>query len=257
MYLKVIACEIFFREICYCAARSKNVIDVEFLTQGYHDVPETGRDEIQKRIDAVPANKYDAIVLGYALCSKITAGLHSKHTRLVIPRAHDCITLFLGSAKRYKELFAEYPGTYYYTSGWLEYPIRRGVLVEVDGLSLPASASEEFKLAKAKLVEKYGADNAEYLLSEFARWSNIYTRGVLINFEFTRHLGLDKKVKDLCNQRGWKYAEIDGDLGLLQRLVDGDWNNDEFVVIDPGEIVVPAFDDKIFDKSKVKSASNC
>ncbi len=96
MFYKVIACEIAFRELCYAAAQSRNLIDFEFLTQGYHDIPATGRTEIQKRIDAVPAGRYEAIVLGYGLCSNILTGLTTAHTPLVIPRAHDCITFFLG-----------------------------------------------------------------------------------------------------------------------------------------------------------------
>ena len=36
MFLKVIACEISFREISFCAAQSPNIIDTEFLPQGYH-----------------------------------------------------------------------------------------------------------------------------------------------------------------------------------------------------------------------------
>ena len=126
MFYKVIACEIAFRELCYAAAQSRNLIDLEFLTQGYHDIPGTGRAEIQKRIDAVPAGKYDAILLGYGLCSTILTGLTTAHTPLVIPRAHDCITFFLGSKERYQECFNAKPGTYYYTSGWLECAKRRG-----------------------------------------------------------------------------------------------------------------------------------
>ena len=125
MLIKVIACEILFRELCHCAARSPSLVDFEFLTQGHHDTPKQGRVEIQRRIDAVPAGKYDAIVLGYGLCSNIVTGLVSTHTRLVIPRAHDCISLFLGSKERYQEHFASHPGTYYYTSGWLECLRRR------------------------------------------------------------------------------------------------------------------------------------
>ena len=45
MFYKVIACEIAFRELCYAAAKSRNLIDFEFLTQGYHDIPGTGRTE--------------------------------------------------------------------------------------------------------------------------------------------------------------------------------------------------------------------
>ena len=95
--LKVIACEIAFREISFLAAQSRHAIDVEFVTQGLHDHPNQGREEVQRRIDAVPAGKYNAILLGYGLCGNIIRDLTTPHTPLVIPRAHDCITFFLGS----------------------------------------------------------------------------------------------------------------------------------------------------------------
>ncbi|MCX7825816.1 MAG: DUF1638 domain-containing protein, partial [Verrucomicrobiae bacterium] len=123
--LRVIACEIAVREICFAIARSRNIADVEFLDQGYHDTPASSRGKIQQRIDAVPAGKYDAILLGYGLCSNILVGLTTAHTPLVIPRAHDCITFFLGSKERYQQFFTSHPGSYYYTAGWLECRRRR------------------------------------------------------------------------------------------------------------------------------------
>src|SRR5689334_21095726 len=107
MRLKVIACEIAKREFEHAAGKSIYQVELEFLPQGYHDVPNSGRDCIQRQIDAVEQNKYDAIVLGYALCGKILLGLNSAHTHLVIARAHDCITFFLGSNERYQRSFSE------------------------------------------------------------------------------------------------------------------------------------------------------
>jgi hypothetical protein len=37
MELKVIACEVFFREVCLCAATSPHRIDLEFTDKGAHD----------------------------------------------------------------------------------------------------------------------------------------------------------------------------------------------------------------------------
>ena len=34
---------------------------------------------------------------------------------------------------------------------------------------------------------------------------------------------------------------LKGDIGLLRRLVDGDWNPDEFLVAQPGEKIVPTY----------------
>jgi hypothetical protein len=246
MFYKVIACEIAFRELCYAAARSPNLTDLEFLTQGYHDIPGTGRTEIQKRIDAVPTGKYDAILLGYGLCSSILAGVTTAHTPLVIPRAHDCITFFLGSKERYQECFNARPGTYYYTSGWLECAKRRGGVGPFwGGGSLPAGATNSLKATYEQWVQKYGEDQAKYLLQEMSRWTDSYTNGTLITLDFVKHLKLQEEVRQICTERGWQYDEIQGDPGLFHKLLDGEWPERDFLVVRPGQKVVATNDEQV------------
>ena len=246
MFYKVIACEIAFRELCYAAARSRNLIDFEFLTQGYHDTPAAGRADIQKRIDTAPAGRYDAILLGYGLCSTILTGLTTTHTPLVIPRAHDCITFFLGSKERYQECFNAKPGTYYYTSGWLECAKRRGNKGPIwGGASLPAGANANFKAAYEEWVKKYGEDQAKYLMEEMNRWTDSYSHGTLIDFDFVKHLKLREQVQQICAERGWQYDEIAGDLRLFDKLLDGDWPEADFLVVRPGQKVVATNDEQI------------
>jgi hypothetical protein len=246
MFLKVIACEIAFRELCHAAAQSRSLIDFDFLTQGYHDTPNIGRGEIQKRIDAVPAGKYDAIVLGYGLCSNILSGLTSAHTRLVVPRAHDCITFFLGSKQRYRKFFDAHPGTYYYTSGWLECAKRRGEKGSLwGGASMPAGVVGDLKAAYDQWVKKYGEDQAKYLMEEMSHWTDSYSHGTLISFDFARHLRLREQVEQICAKRGWQFDETEGDLGLFQRLLDGEWTESDFLVVQPGQKIVATFDERI------------
>jgi hypothetical protein len=248
VFFKVIACEVAAREIYHVAAQSKNLIDVEFLTQGYHDIPATGQTEIQKRIDAVPAGKYDAIILGYGLCSNILTGLTTAHTRLVIPRAHDCITFFLGTKERYREFFDAHPGTYYYTSGWLECARRRGDKGPIwGGASLPAGANTNLKASYDEWVKKYGEDQAKYLMEEIGRWTDSYSHGTLIEFDFVKHLKLREQVQQICAERGWEYAETQGDLVLFQNLLEGDWPNSAFLIVQPGEKVIATNDERIVE----------
>ena len=49
---------------------------------------------------SVDESKYEAILLGYGLCSNGLVGLTARSIPLVIP-VHDCITLFLGSKEQY------------------------------------------------------------------------------------------------------------------------------------------------------------
>ena len=188
MFFKVIACEIAFREICFAAAQSPNILDLEFLTQGHHDLPNAGRTHLQERIDAVPAGKYEAILVG----------LKAGRTPLVIPRAHDCITFFVGSRARYDQLAAARPGTYYYTSGWLECLQRRGEKATAGTamfLPTPAGKIGDVTEIYERWVKRYGEERARYLLEEMQRWTDNYTHGVLINFEFARMLRLEERVQ--------------------------------------------------------------
>lgn len=251
--LKVIACEIAVREICHVAASAPHLVDLEFLTQGYHDVPAQGRAEIQRRIDAVPAGRYDAILLGYGLCSNILTGLFCPHTPLVIPRAHDCIALFLGSKERYQQLFDTRPGAYYYTSGWLECVRRRGVASLQQGTTfMPANVKSAADATYAQWVAKYGEEQAQYLREVMGGWTASYDAGVLIDFDFTRQLGLRAQVERICADQGWRYEELAGDVSLFRRWLAGDWDAADFLVVPPGEIVEPSYDAGV-----VRCASAC
>lgn len=292
MLFKVIACEIAFRELCMATACATNLVDFEFLPQGYHDNPDIGLELIQQQIDAVPEGKYDAILLGYALCNNMLVGITARHTQLVIPRAHDCITFFMGSKGRYKKHFDECPGTYFYTSGWLEHGQRKGERVppkgyggqrqesektsnpvantsNPSGSSLPENATTTqtenreietsqqntgyYKhLSYQELVEKHGEDNAKYIMEFMGGWKQNYTRGLFIDFDFTHHLNHGERVKEICRQNGWQYHEIKGDLILLQRWLDGDWSEDDFLVVKPNQKVYASHDELIIKSGEIE-----
>ena len=247
MFLKVIACEIAARELQYAASRSRNLVDLEFLTQGHHDNPMAGRQEVQRRIDAVPVGKYDAVILGYALCSSILNGLRTGHTRLVVPRAHDCITFLLGSKQRYQQCFQERPGTYYFSSGWIECAARRHEQTGAGWSIATSPANSQLKLQATykQWVDKYGLEQADYLLQEMGRWAEVYSRGCLIDFDFLKPLKLPQEVRKICAEKGWQYEQIPGDLSLIERMLDGAWADSEFLIVNPGERIVPTFDESI------------
>jgi len=156
----LIACEVLQRELFYCAAKSTSVIDIEFCSQGYHDLDSSEMcKRIQKKIDHYDNKGYDAILLGFALCSNGILGLKAGKTPLVIPRAHDCITLLIGDKEQYMEYFSENPGTYYLSSGWIERDAKN--LEDLRSISLTA----KFGMDKsyAELVNEYGEENARYI----------------------------------------------------------------------------------------------
>ncbi|MBN4061048.1 DUF1638 domain-containing protein [bacterium AH-315-I18] len=115
----MITCAVLETEIEHLVAQQPLVVHVEKLAQGLHNEPPKLRSVLQLAIDRVEDQiDVDAIVLGYGLCSRGIEGVSAKGCKLVVARAHDCITLLLGSKERYAEYVAKHPGTYWYSPGW-------------------------------------------------------------------------------------------------------------------------------------------
>jgi hypothetical protein len=235
--LTLIACKVLHREFCYYAALSQNVVELRFLRQGLHNDPDELRQSLQAEIDAVDReDKYDAILIGYGLCSNGIEGLRSARHRLVIPRAHDCITFFLGSKERYTKHFEEHPGTYWFTPGWLE----------TEG----ASDKPRYDAIYREYVEKYGEDNAKYLLEVMHGWVDEYDRAAYVDLGFCDSTRYKESTKELAATRGWEYVEVQGDPRLVIDLLDGHWERERFLVVEAGEAVRASHDEFILGVSR-------
>ena len=69
-------------------ARSINQVDVEFLPKGLHDIGQAGMSaRLAEVLAAVDESQYEAVLLGYALCSNGLVGLTARNIPLVVPRA--------------------------------------------------------------------------------------------------------------------------------------------------------------------------
>jgi len=211
------------REAYYCAARSKNVVDVVLMEQGLHDEPDRLRTEVQKALDNtldIQGRAYDASLLGYGLCSNGIVGLSAK-IHIVVPRGHDCITLLLGSKDKYQEYFDSHRGVYWYSPGWIE--------------SGKQPSKERYEKLLEEYKEKYGDDNAQYLMEVEQSWIKEYNWATFIDWGLTDSSAYKNYTKRCAEFLHWKYEELKGSPGLMQKLIDGDWNESEFLVVKPGQ----------------------
>ena len=236
---KLIACEVLFREFCYTAAQCRNIIDPEYLPKGLHDIGGPGMAaRLQTEIDRVDGSKYEAILLGYGLCNLGTQGLHS-HLPLVIPRAHDCITLLMGSKERYSEYFQKNPGTFFKSTGWVER--------DAGSDENPVSRTSQLGMNQTyqEYLQKYGPENAQYLMEVLGDRLKNYQKLAYIDTGFGDFQEYQELTRRQAKEKGWEYEEIRGSVKLLLRLLNGEWDSGDFLVVPPGETIQPAYSGEV------------
>jgi hypothetical protein len=241
---KVISCQILTREMNQVLAASPHSIDVEFLTMGLHDLGASMSSHLQKRINEADSDCYDAILLGYALCGRGTEGLRAGRTQLVLPRAHDCIGLLMGSRHVYQHYFDTHPGVYFRSPGWLEY--------QRPGQPLgPAHASSAQVLgerrSREELIAQYGEENGIYLFEQFSAYRRHYSGLTYISTGVETEDALRAQARAEAQMSGWRFEEVRGSLSLLQRLVHGEWDAADFLVVAPGMTVRGTLGDSIVE----------
>jgi len=223
MRLQFITCKVLQREAYYCAARSKNVVDVVLMEQGLHNEPDRLCTEVLKALENtcdVQGRPYDASLLGYGLCSNGIVGLSAK-IPIVVPRGHDCITLLLGSKDKYQEYFDSHRGVYWYSPGWIE--------------SDEQPSKERYERLLKEYKEKYGDDNAQYLMEVEQNWIKEYSWATFIDWGLTKSDEYKNYTKSCAEFLHWNYEELMGSPALMQKLIDGDWRENEFLVVEPGQ----------------------
>ncbi len=192
--------------------------DATFMDYGLHRTPALMTPALQAEIDRL--DEPCTILVGYGLCGNGLAGLKSGRHTLIIPRADDCITLLLGSYRRYKQEFDAEPGTYYLTKGWLE------------SGSNPLQEYQE-------LLAKYDRETADWITDEEYR---NYKRLVLVapdaaELDAYREQALE--VAAYCASRwGFAYEERIGSRDFIDQLVTQGpglvASTEDFLVIPPG-----------------------
>lgn len=248
MKLKFLCCEVFFRMACLAAATSKHTVDFEFTQIKSDTVSDELRKLIQAAIDRTEdEGGYDAIILGYGLCGNATAGLKSKSLKLVIPRAHDCCTVFLGSVEKFMTHFSHRPSQPWTSHGYYE---RDSDYLGDTSVGKMLGYDKDY----LEMVEKYGEENAQMI------WETIHPPEpegdkVYIKVDQFDELGFFDKFMAEVREKAAEVGEekdveiIEGSMRLINKLVNGDWDG-EFLVAEPGVEIEPSYDlESVFIKN--------
>lgn len=209
--LLILACSVMEREL---RSFQNGQAEFVFLDYGLHRTPEQMGQAIQREIEKASDKPYHRILLGYGLCSNGIVGIHSKSHPIIIPRVHDCISLFLGSVEAYQHQSKEHPGTYYLTPGWIE----KG--------QTPLSKYEAYE-------RSYGRETAQWVLHEEMKH---YSRIVFIDTGVYPPEPYRAVARQNADFLGVDFEELEGSPDLFQRLLQGPWGKD-FLLIDPHQPV--------------------
>ncbi len=240
MHLKILSCDIFRDELAEAAKGSPHTLDIlNIEIEKCHEKPKQGHLVVQAAIDDAVGSGFDALLLGYGLCGRLMVGIEARDIPLVIPRTHDCLGVLFGSSKKYMDFFLSHPGTYYLSGGWITHAGKSG------GELASQMQLGEISFEYAELVEQYGEDNAVYLSQVMGGWEQHYQHAALVVQPGEDAEELRKQATKLTASKGWDVEIVEGSLDLLRRWVNGEWPDEEFITVQPGQKVIESNDESI------------
>ena len=234
MRLTLLSCDVLTREVCREAAASPHVIGMRFTPLDSHDQPGILRAVIQQAIDEADGDGSEAVLLGYGLCGNAVNGLQARSKPLVIPRAHDCCTLFLGSKALFNRYFADHPSASWSCVGYMERS--NGRHKEAVTGKMPGTDG-----SFAELVEQYGEENAKYV------WETLHPpERESVRFYISLPTEGDERAKEAFVEEaradGKEVRVLSGNAGLIRDLLRGEWNEEDFLIVPPGGKITAMYD---------------
>jgi N-methylhydantoinase A/oxoprolinase/acetone carboxylase beta subunit len=228
----VIACAVLALDLKRAARKMGLEIETKFMEAGLHERPSLLREKLQDAIDQVSASKSCArIVIGYGVCGRGTVGIQARGVSLAIPKAHDCIALFLGGDAAYKREFKRYPGTYYLSAGWYEEK------TEPFSQQSKSAFYGEQKLNYDELERKYGQKAAKETFRFLNTWKNNYQRAVFIETGVNNSPKYEAHARDMATAYSWQFEKLDGNPALLIKLLTTATSTDEVLVVPPRHVI--------------------
>jgi hypothetical protein len=220
---KIICCDVLEDEVKYVSSETGHSYEYKFTKKAEHEKPDEMRPSIQAMIDE--SIDCDAILLGYGLCGNAIAGIRARNIPLVVPRAHDCCTLFLGSRERFNALFEGRESMSWGSTGYC----RR------DGDYLRSSDTGSligYDRTYDDYVLEYGKENADFI------WETIHPKResneiMFIDIPETSDEKVFDDFKAEATKNNQKVLIEKGSIGLLRKFMEGNWDSD-FLVVEPG-----------------------
>jgi Ni2+-binding GTPase involved in maturation of urease and hydrogenase len=224
----LLACDVFREEL---EALKTPLPPVHWLEMGLHDRPDELRRKLQSEIDTLDAEPGDGpILLLYGLCGGGLDGIAARRRPLILPRAHDCIALLLGSNERHRQIQKECIGTYFYSRGWIRE--RR-----VPGPDRPAWLRELYK-------DRFDEEMIEELIEADAEAFAPYSQALFIRTPASAEG--ESYCKHCAAHLGWRFTAEEADTTWLRDFFTGPHDPERFVTVEPGQTLTASGGGDIF-----------
>jgi N-methylhydantoinase A/oxoprolinase/acetone carboxylase beta subunit len=237
MSTRVLACGVFRTDLESLVQNYSQDIQITYLEGGLHSEPARLRSSLQEAIDTEAETS--RIILLFGLCGTGTSGLHARKIPLVIPRVHDCISLFLGSSAAYAEQFRHTPGTYYISAGWYEEQVQPRAAKPDKSEKDPSRETIRLNISQdvpEDLVLIYGRENAEAILDVTHSWKRNYKRAVFIDTGNGNREKYRNHVKAIGKEFGWKTETLPGSTHLIEKALTVKETDEDILVVKPGQL---------------------
>lgn len=227
----VVSCEVFRHEIELITSQMENPPSIFFMEMGLHERPDRLRETIQIFVLEHEAKRMDefTILLAYGLCGQGLTEITCTKATLVLPKVHDCIPLLLGIKQNEAGAHSLNGQTYWQSPGWVSY-----------------AHSELLRNKEAKYqeyLEKFGEDNARYLMEEQLSWLQHYQTVKLIKWSQIAQMEtkaekssgfFEDEARCFAREAELPYSYCTGSDNYLRALLEGGNDRDLFLHIKPG-----------------------
>lgn len=220
----ILACDVFSEELTELAGSPPPWHAIDYLEMGLHDRPDELRQAVQDAIATLEADpEIETLLLAYGRCGNGLVGVRAQRCPLILPQAHDCISILLGGREAHDAVLKKNPATYFYSPGWIRGKRVPGPDREAYLRELYAGRYADDEEMVDELVE---ADQETFAHHNCAAYVSIIDRP-----------DAKRYCKGCARHMGWAQQTLPGDPSFLQDLLKGNWTPDRFLRVEPGQSV--------------------
>jgi hypothetical protein len=99
------------------------------------------------------------------------------------------------------------------------------------------------KQSLEEYAEIYGEENARYLWDTIHKNAEDNNRDIMfIDIPELSDLGFKEKAEQWARENNKNLIYQKGAIDIIRNLISGDWNDDEFLILEPGQKIDPVYD---------------